>query len=84
MPITHDNFSQEIDVKAVSGYVHIPPLLRQRHNAALGLLYKSSIGPRSNLSLRPLAWCFEREVRLYATCIDPEARLPLSVVIVVK
>jgi len=28
-----------------------PPLLRQRHNAAIGLFYKPSFGPRSNLSL---------------------------------
>jgi len=35
----------------VSSKVRVPPLLRQRHNAALGLLYKSSFDPRSNLSL---------------------------------
>jgi len=28
--------------------------LRQRHNAVLGLLYKSSFGPRSNLSFGPV------------------------------
>jgi len=33
-----------------------------RHNGALGLLYKSSFGPRSSLSLRP---CLVRLVRLY-------------------
>jgi len=35
--------------------VQIPPLLRQRRNVAVGLPYKSSFGPQSNLSLRPLA-----------------------------
>jgi len=29
-------------------------LLRQPHNAARGLPYKSSFGPQRNLSLRPL------------------------------
>jgi len=29
-------------------------LFRQRHNAAVGLLYMSSFGPRNNLSLSPL------------------------------
>jgi len=33
----------------------MPPLLRQRHNAALGLFYQSSFGQRSNLGLRPLS-----------------------------
>ena len=42
------------DGKAVPSKVQVPPLLRQRHNAALGLLNMSSFGPRSNLSLRPL------------------------------
>jgi len=55
LPITHDTFRRKQDVKTVSSKVQIPPLLRQRHNAALGLLYKSSFRPRSNLSLRPLA-----------------------------
>jgi len=44
-------------VKAVSSEVQVPPLLRQRHNAALRLLYKSSFGPQSNLSLRPCSSC---------------------------
>jgi len=39
---------------AVSSKVDVPPLLRQRHNAALGLLYKPSFDPQTNLSLRPL------------------------------
>jgi len=42
-------------VKAVSSKeVEIPPLLRQCHNAAVGLLYESSFGPRSNLNLSSL------------------------------
>jgi len=42
-------------VKTVSSTVKVPPVLHQRHNVVLGLLYKSSFGPRSNLSLRPLS-----------------------------
>jgi len=34
--------------------VQVPPLLRQRRNAAFGLLNRCQIGLRSNLSLRPL------------------------------
>jgi len=41
-------------LKAVSGRVQALPLLRQRHNAAIGLLHKSSFDPWSNLSLRRL------------------------------
>ena len=37
--------------------IQVPPLLRQRHNAALGLLYKSSFGPQSSLSLNMLLGC---------------------------
>jgi len=41
-------------MKAVSSKVQVQSLLPQRHNAVLGLLYKPSIGPRSNLHLRHL------------------------------
>jgi len=41
-------------MKAVSSKVQVQSLLRQRHNVVLGLLYKSSIGPRSNLRLKHL------------------------------
>jgi len=51
--VTHDNVLRKKDVKAVSSKLQVPPLLRQRHNAVLGLLYLSSFGPRSNLSLGP-------------------------------
>jgi len=34
--------------------VQVPQLLSQRHNAVYGVACKSSCGPRSNLSLRPL------------------------------
>jgi len=46
-------------VKAVSSKVQVLPLMCQRYNAALGLLLKSSFGPRSNLSLRS---CFRRRI----------------------
>jgi len=36
------------NVKAVSSNVQVLPLLRQRHNAALGLFFKSSFGPLGN------------------------------------
>jgi len=51
--IAHDTLHRKYDVKAVPCKIQVPHLLRQRHNAALGL-NKSSFGPRSNLSLRPL------------------------------
>jgi len=35
LPVTHDIFRRKFDVKAVSNKVQIPPLLRQRDNAAL-------------------------------------------------
>jgi len=51
-------------VKTVSRKVPVPPLLHQRHNAAIRLLYKLSFDPRSNLILRhllykhsALSWC---------------------------
>jgi len=34
--ITHDTIFRKKDLKAVSGEIQIPPLLRQRHNATLG------------------------------------------------
>jgi len=40
--------------KVVSSKVQVPPLLRHRHNATLGLLNKTPSGHRSDLSLRPL------------------------------
>jgi len=40
--------------QAFSNKVQVPPFLRERHNAALGLLCHSSLVPRGNLSLRPL------------------------------
>jgi len=51
------HLSQEIRCKSCffSSKLRVPALLRQLHNVALGLLYKSSFGPPSNLSLRP---CF--------------------------
>jgi len=42
-------FNRKEGVKAVSSRVQLPPLLRQRHNAVLGLFYKSTFGPRNNL-----------------------------------
>jgi len=44
LPVTHDTFRRKFDVKAVSNKVQVPPLLRQRHNAAIGLFSKSSFG----------------------------------------
>jgi len=38
---------------AISSKVQLPPLLRQRHNAALRFTWLSSITSRSNFSLRP-------------------------------
>ena len=35
-PITHGTIHKNKDVKAVSSKVQVPPLLRQRHNAATG------------------------------------------------
>jgi len=54
--LIHDTCRREEDVKAVSTKVQGPPLLLQRHSTALGLLYKSSFGPGSNLTLRPLGY----------------------------
>jgi len=36
LSVTHDTFRRKQDVKAVSSKVQGPPLLRRRHNAALG------------------------------------------------
>jgi len=58
--MTHDTIRRKKDVKAVSGKVQVPPLLRQRHNAALFLFCKSSFRPRSNLSLRPWSMAYLR------------------------
>jgi len=41
-------------VKAVSSKVPVPPLLRQRHNAAFGLLHLSSFGPSSQFEFKTL------------------------------
>ena len=40
LPITHDTFCEKQGVKAVSSKVPVPPLLRKRDTAALGLLHK--------------------------------------------
>jgi len=36
LPVIHDTIRSKKDVKAVSGKVQVPPLLRQRHNADTG------------------------------------------------
>jgi len=38
LPRTHDTFRRKYDAKAVSSKVQVPPLLLQRHNAALGAI----------------------------------------------
>jgi len=48
----HDTFHRKKDVKAVSSKVQVTPLVSQPKNATLGLLFTSSFGPRSHLSLR--------------------------------
>jgi len=53
LPVTHDTFRIKQYVNAVSSKVQVLPLLRLCHNAAFALLYDSSFGPRSNLSLGP-------------------------------
>ena len=54
LPATHDTFRMKWNVRAVFTKVQLPPLLCQRHNAALEFLHKSSFGPQSSLRLRPL------------------------------
>jgi len=42
--------------------LQVPQLLRQGHNMARGLPCKSSYGPQSNLSLRPLISCLYQKL----------------------
>jgi len=46
--------SQEIKCKRCSCKVQVPPLLHQRHNAVLRLLYRSWVNHWCNFCLRPL------------------------------
>jgi len=55
-PITHDTFCRKQDVKAVSSKVQVLPLLRHRHDAALGYYGTSSCGHRPRLTLLVLIW----------------------------